>query len=180
MTKLNVLNKKNNVEGIAVELENGRFSIEENGSTKEVAGSTFKRWYKVVTEVLAPVQNELELLLEGATEVEVAVEEEVQTSAVKEVVEVEVGKSQQVATRGGKCEKVITTLAFNNVNVTITEYNGYVCDVVLTNPETNEVEYKSPKMSIKDTLEHMGFQGEELKAARKQLMALKKLAKQAI
>jgi hypothetical protein len=179
MTKLNVLNKKNEVAGVAVELENGRFEITEGTNVKEVAASTFKRWYKVVGEVVevAAPAVELEALLADATEV--TTEEEVAVE-VAPVVAVEVGTAVQLETRGGKTEKVITKLAFNNVDFIITEYNGYVCDVVIANQVTGEVEYKSPKMSIKDALEYMGFTGEEMKAARKQISQMKKAAKLAI
>lgn len=160
MKKLTVLNKRNNVEGIAVELENGRFQIEEAGEVKEVAASTFKRWFKVTGEV----------------------EEVEEVQAVEESTEIVVkdAKAEKQETRGGKCEKIVTKLVFNNAHVVITEYNGYVCDVVIEDMETGEVEYRSPKMSIKDALVHMGFEGEGLKHARKQIMALKKQAKLAI
>jgi acylphosphatase len=176
MKKLNVLNKKNEVAGVAVELENGRFEIVEAGNTKEVAASTFKRWYKVVgevVEVVEPTVAPLEELLADATPVK--------KSQAQEASEVMLeGFANQFATRGGKCEKIITKLLWNDVTFVITEYNGYVCDVTLLNPETGAVEYKSPKMSIKDTLEHLGYTGEELKLARKQLTALKKAAKLAM
>lgn len=46
MEKFIVVNKKNEVEGVAVVMESGRVAVTENGETKEVAASTFKRWYK--------------------------------------------------------------------------------------------------------------------------------------
>jgi hypothetical protein len=176
MTKLNVLNKKNQVAGVAVEVAEGRFQVTEGENVKEVAASTFKRWYKVVGEVVE-AQMELEALLEGAEEVVAPVAKTETQILAQHMPET---SARQYATRGGKCDKVVTNLSFNNVNIIITEYNGYVCDVVLANPVTGEVEYKSPKMSIKDALEHMGFTGEEMKAARKQISQMKKAAQLAM
>ncbi len=162
MTKVSVVNKKNNVEGIAVELESGRFAVTENGNTKEVAASTFKRWYKVIAEIVEPAVT-VEELLEGGTVVESTMPE--------------VNTAVHVETRGGKTEKFIVNVAFNNVNLVITEYDGYVCDVQIVNPSTGEVEYRSAKMSIKDALEHLGFEGQAMKDARKYVSQMKKAAK---
>ncbi len=47
-----IYGKKEKVNGIAVELENGRFQIKlDNGNVKEVAPSTFTRWFKVIEEL---------------------------------------------------------------------------------------------------------------------------------
>lgn len=276
MTKLNVENKKNNEVAVAVELENGRFEITENGVTKEVAASTFKRWYKVIGEA---VQVELEELLQDAEVVEVQLtqmekmilngmrsneyndamdcptyvftaidnsgldskqargvisslvkkdivfvspadhynenetigftekgtevfetadgedcswggpkllkvspatpvsfEEDV-TPQVNEIVAE--AKAEQVETRGGKCEKIVVSIEFGELKFVITEYDGFVCDVTVNNLEGKLI-HKSKKMSIKDALENLGYAGDKLKEARKQIMHMRKVAKQAI
>ena len=175
MTKLNVVNKKNEVAGVAIEMENGRFEIIEAGVAKEVAASTFKRWYKITGEVQEQETNQLEALLEGSEELEqdnVAVTEIPAQHA-------DVQSIRILETRGGKCEKIVLTVLFNELSFVITEYDGYVCDVTLEDAKGNVV-YKSTKMSIKDALEHLGYTGDDLKAARKVIMSLRKEAKQAI
>lgn len=175
MTTFNAINRKNNAEVTAVELETGRFQITEAGNIKEVAASTFKRWYTITGEVVEAVASELDALLEDAQVIETA-------PVAQDEPKVHVtGVAERVQTRGGKCEKVVTVLEFNNAYFQITEYDGFVCDVTILNAKTHEVEYKSPKMSIKDALSTgLGLEGDALKQARKQVMALKKLAKEAI
>lgn len=188
MSKFTVLNKKSNVEGIAVELENGRFEITEAGNTKEVAASTFKRWYKVIAEVVEEVA--VEEVVEVVEEVEVQEEQPAQakpasTRQAKKAESLQmmqalpVNTSREFATKQGqgKCSKVMTKVEFGGYHVVVVEYNNFVCDVALLNTWTDEVEYRSPKMSIKDALEYMGLEGDALKEARKQLMQLKKQCK---
>lgn len=184
MQTLNVLNKKSNVMGTAVKLENGRVEVTENGETKTVAESTFKRWYKIesVVEVVevenkpnVTEQQQLDELLADAEEVNTEVTEKETRQPVQHVDGVHI---EQLETRGGKCTKFVTTVKYNDSIFVITEYNGYVCDVVVT---TGDTVYKSPKMSIKDALENgLGLTGDEIKVARKVIVTARKLAKEQI
>lgn len=51
MKKFKVVERKQKLNGVAVELENGKFQVKlEDGTEKTVAPSTFKRWYKITEE----------------------------------------------------------------------------------------------------------------------------------
>lgn len=166
MQKLKVMNRRNNEKGVATPLENGRFQIVEGGNTKEVAQSTFKRWYKVLGEVQEQTDQQLSVTVEA--------EEEPFSHKDK------IGKASLYTSPARKCTKIVTKIPFGKVFIVITEYNGYVCDVVAKDIYTEEDIYKSSKMSIKDTLKHLGYYGDRLSKARKKIMALKKEAKQSL
>lgn len=92
-------------------------------------------------------------------------------------------------TRGGKTDKVTSQINIKDYLMEITEYDGYITDVRLfkenPNPPENdpdatwELVYKSPKMSLKDTLEWLGLDGEDGKLARKEITAIRKAVKAA-
>lgn len=171
MQKLKVMNRRNNEKGVATPLENGRFEIVEGGNTKEVAQSTFKRWYKVLGEVQEQPEKQLSVTVEA---------EEVPVAEAPFSHKDKIGKASLYTSPARKCTKIVTKIPFGKVFIVITEYDGYVCDVVAKDIYTEEEIYKSSKMSIKDTLKHLGYYGERLSKARKKIMALKKEAKQSL
>ena len=85
-----------------------------------------------------------------------------------------------VGTKGGKCDKTFTSIAMLGKVLNITEYNGFITDVrVLEQKDDELVEiYKSPKMSLKDTLEYLKLDPDQIKAARKEIVALRKQSKE--
>lgn len=92
-------------------------------------------------------------------------------------------------TRGGKTDKVTSQISIKDYLMEITEYAGYITDVRLfkenPNPPENdpdatwELAYKSPKMSLKDTLEWLGLSEDDAKLARKEITAIRKAVKAA-
>jgi hypothetical protein len=92
-------------------------------------------------------------------------------------------------TRGGKTDKVTSLIEINDYLMEITEYAGYITDVRLfkenpeasdTDPESQRVEvYRSPKMSLKDTLEWLGLNEEDMKVARKEITSIRRQVKAA-
>lgn len=174
MQKVHVLDKKANLEGIAV-IGGEKVEVTVNGETKSVAESTFKRWYKVLGEVVeAPAAEEPKQVAVPATVTQT--EEGVQiTLNLQDVV--------ILGTRGGKCQKVEMQIEVNhNQMLHITEYNGFITDVQVFKMAEDgsdwEVAYKSPKMSMRDTLEWMGYNEEQQKSVRKQLIQIRKAAKE--
>lgn len=152
------------------------------------------------------VQDNLDELLEGADEVqegsEPTPEKEIKEAADKKPVakpsaKEEEGHSTEInlidwkthETRGGKTDKVTSIVSVNNLLLHITEYAGYITDVRVQEevpehqiPENDpdarfrEV-YRSPKSSLKDTLEWMQLDTEEAKWARKVITQLRKEVK---
>ncbi len=92
-------------------------------------------------------------------------------------------------TRGGRTDKVTSQISIKGHLMEITEYDGYITDVrVFTEledfPENDpdarwELVYKSPKMSLKDTLEWFGLSDADMKTARKEITAIRKAVKAA-
>jgi hypothetical protein len=92
-------------------------------------------------------------------------------------------------TRGGKTDKVTSQISIKGFLMEITEYDGYITDVRVfeENPEAPEndpdaawkLAYKSPKMSLKDTLEWFGLSVDDMKLARKEITAIRKSVKAA-
>jgi hypothetical protein len=175
---IEVINKRTNQPAVAEVLGNGKVKIFEIDSTeKEIAESTFKRWYKKVN--VKKVEEQPQVAEEQvAPSVEQSSEEE-QTDSSEEEKKFNPAllHSEVQETRGGKCEKVVTIIRFLNFNLEITEYNGFITDVNITNSETGDLVYKSKKMSIKDALNWIGLAGSDLKEAKKEIMALRKKAK---
>lgn len=53
-----VLDKKDNSTALAIKLESGRYTIRyDNGGVKEVAASTFKRWFRITEELKNEVSD---------------------------------------------------------------------------------------------------------------------------
>jgi hypothetical protein len=94
-----------------------------------------------------------------------------------------------VGTRGGKTDKVSSQISIKGYLMDITEYAGYITDVKLYEENPNPPEddpdaewklyYRSPKMSLKDTLEHLGLSADDMKIARKEITAIRKAVKAA-
>lgn len=91
-------------------------------------------------------------------------------------------------TRGGKTDKVISSIRIKEYIMEITEYAGFITDVRLFEeveaPENDpdaalKLAYKSPKMSLKDTLEWLGLNADDMKLARKEITAIRKDVKSA-
>lgn len=173
-----VLNKKTNMEATATQKADGRFEVTEAGVTKEVAGSTFKRWYKVIGEaVAAPVEpKELTSLLEGAEVIEEQEQEQEEVKTVVDQAGATVLAVEQFDNKG-KTTKLVFNIAYGAHNFVITEYDGYVCGVDVLSASTSDLLYKSKKMSIKDALENIGYTGDDLKQAKKEITSKRKAAK---
>lgn len=87
-------------------------------------------------------------------------------------------------TRGGKTEKIKAQIEIRDYLMEITEYDGYISDVLLFErvdeaPEDDpdavvKLAYRSPKMSLKDTLNWLGLSEDDAKIARKQITAIRK------
>lgn len=182
MVVIEVINKRTNQPAVAQVLGNGKVKIVEVDSTeKEVAESTFKRWYKKVN--IKQVEDQPQIAEEQVATAEEQPVEEEQENITEEQQE-ENSKfnpallhSEVQETRGGKCEKIITTIRFLDFNLEITEYNGFITDVCVINCVTGDLVYKSKKMSIKDALNWIGLSGSDLREAKKEIMALRKKAK---
>lgn len=85
---------------------------------------------------------------------------------------VELVDSEYKATE--KHYKSVITLRINHHDLRITEYGGYITDVRVLFVDVNEtgdikeeVLYKSPKMSVRDTLQWMGYDEPQVKALGK-------------
>ena len=142
---------------------------------------------------------ELENLLSGAEEIvdappgdtappEVVVPEPVVDDALEKLgLNIELADWWMEGTKGGKTEKVKSLIRISDFIMEITEYDGYIADVTLLSenkdvPENDpdaamEVVYRSPKMSLKDTLEWMGLDADDAKLARKEITAIRKAVK---
>lgn len=132
-----------------------------------------------------PDQSELDKLLEGGEEVkEDKPKNEKPEDKPALVYNPTLIEGYTSGTKGGKCDKTFTRMSFQKYILDITEYNGFITDVRVQEEVTAEggekelkEVYKSAKMSLKDTLEWMGFTEDEVKVARKEIMALRKVAK---
>lgn len=228
-TTLSVLERRTEKKAIATTTGDGRYELKfEDGESREVAESTFKRLFTVLEdnvqqpestpEAEPEVTNEVEQLPEVETNDEVAEKEEDGLAALlsdaeeikpeakedkpkpEEVVPVnnrleELGLGIKVrdwgieGTKGGKTEKVKSLIEISKYLMEITEYDGYITNVVLfeeldeadvpeNDPDaTTKMVYRSPKMSLKDTLEWMGLGEDDAKLARKEITAIRKQVK---
>lgn len=88
-----------------------------------------------------------------------------------------------------KSFKFFIELDFGKGRMQITEYGGYITDVRLVDVYVKSEEdptivvdelYKSPKMSVRDTLEHMGFDAVQIKEISKEIRQARKAAKQKV
>lgn len=91
-----------------------------------------------------------------------------------------------LGTRGGKTDKVLSHVTIKGYKMEITEYSGFITDVKLfeeceapeNDPDANwRLAYKSPKSSLKDTLEWLGLDADDMKIARKEITAIRKIVK---
>jgi hypothetical protein len=92
-------------------------------------------------------------------------------------------------TRGGKTDRVSSQISIKGYLMEVTEYDGFITDVKLfaENPEAPEndpdakykLAYRSPKMSLKDTLAWLGLSEDDMKLARKEITAIRKAVKSA-
>lgn len=93
------------------------------------------------------------------------------------------------ATRSGKTDKVVSIIKINDYIMEITEYAGYITDVRVfkhddqsadADPNTGLVEvYRSPKMSLRDTLVWLGLSEDDMKIARREITNIRRQVKAA-
>lgn len=185
---LKVMERKTEREALAKELEDGRFFIDfGNEDTKELAASTFRRLYTVLEE---DVQVETVEEVDATPEAKPEPAPKPQERAVEELgLGIKLLDWNMSGTRGGKTDKVTSQISIKDYLMEITEYAGYITDVRLfkenPNPPENdpdatwELAYKSPKMSLRDTLEWLGLSEDDAKLARKEITAIRKAVKAA-
>lgn len=232
---LKVVERKTQRTGVANEIDGGRYGIVFNdGESKEVANSTFKRLFTVtgqeveehMSENETPVQEDapevepenttieeeqespddeeaLNELLAGAQEVASdnvqvqeapsqpqATKDEEKKKAVEDLgLNIEIVDWCMHGTRGGKTDKVTSQIKIKEYLMEITEYAGYITDVRLfeENPDAPiedpdakwKLAYRSVKMSLRDTLQWLGLNEDDMKIARKEITAIRKAVKQA-
>lgn len=182
------MERKTEREALAKELEDGRFFIDfGNEDTKELAASTFRRLYTVLEE---DVQVETVEEVDATPEAKPEPAPKPQERAVEELgLGIKLLDWNMSGTRGGKTDKVTSQISIKDYLMEITEYAGYITDVRLfkenPNPPENdpdatwELAYKSPKMSLRDTLEWLGLSEDDAKLARKEITAIRKAVKAA-
>lgn len=185
---LKVMERKTEREALAKELEDGRFFIDfGNEDTKELAASTFRRLYTVLEE---DVQVETVEEVDATPEAKPEPAPKPQERSVEELgLGIKLLDWNMSGTRGGKTDKVTSQISIKDYLMEITEYAGYITDVRLfkenPNPPENdpdatwELAYKSPKMSLRDTLEWLGLSEDDAKLARKEITAIRKAVKAA-
>lgn len=96
---------------------------------------------------------------------------------------------KMTGTRGGKTDKVTSIISIKGYKMEITEYDGYITDVRLFEENTEapdndpdaqwKLVYRSPKMSLKDTLQWLGLNTDDMKLARKEITSIRKAVKAA-
>ena len=182
------MERKTEREALAKELEDGRFFIDfGNEDTKELAASTFRRLYTVLEE---DVQVETVEEVDATPEAKPEPAPKPQERSVEELgLGIKLLDWNMSGTRGGKTDKVTSQISIKDYLMEITEYAGYITDVRLfkenPNPPENdpdatwELAYKSPKMSLRDTLEWLGLSEDDAKLARKEITAIRKAVKAA-
>lgn len=182
---LAVVSKKDGSTGVAEVLENGRVALTLDGKeVQEVAESTFKRWYKVTGTAPTPVVVPA-LVAAPTPEYKATVYTENEVGS-----RLTLRDCVSTGTRGGKCVKIKVQIELDNVILDMTEYDGFITDVTIVkakpefddnDPEGGwETIYKSPKASLKDALEWLGYDEEMQSSLRKAIMALRKAAKAAL
>lgn len=149
----------------------------------------------IVERALGEVGGELEELLKGGQEVDATEEESSNASDEPAVPVKDLGLNINLinwsmnGTRGGKTDKVTSQISIKGYLMEVTEYDGYITDVRVfkenpTPPENDPdavwtLVYKSPKMSLKDTLTWFGLDSDDMKIARKEITAIRKAVKSA-
>lgn len=73
--------------------------------------------------------------------------------------------------------KSITDIAMDGHMMRIRQNGSYIMAVTIFDAQ-GEVVYDSPKMSVKDALDHLGYTGDHLKNARRQITQIRKQARQ--
>lgn len=164
---------------------------EEVTEVEETEGQT---QLDIVERALGEVGGELEDLLKDGEEVDTPQEETPAEETAKPSID-ELGLNINLinwsmnGTRGGKTDKVTSQISIKGYLMEVTEYDGYITDVRVFQENENVPEndpdalwtlvYKSPKMSLKDTLTWFGLEGEDMKTARKEITAIRKAVKSA-
>lgn len=145
------------------------------------------------TEEKPEVDAELLALMEDGEEIkgpeaETTVEEKPANKALEDLnLNIRLQDWFMEGTKGGKTDKVKSMIEIRDMVMEITEYSGYITDVKLfevnPNPPENDPDanlnlvYRSVKMSLKDTLEWMGLNEDDMKIARKEITAIRKAVK---
>lgn len=152
----------NPVVGGWYEFEDGTVKQFENGPTPEQVGSVIA---EVESKEAEYKQEEKELSKDMPAE------------QAPDLVHVDLVKSNYTKTPSGYKHQVKIKVE-EGVILDILEYGGYITDVRVFNTEGKEI-YRSEKMSLKDTLQHLGYVDERFKSAKRQIVDIRKAAKKA-
>lgn len=189
-----VESKKDNLKGIAVELETGRFKIKmENDDEREVAASTFKRWYRVLEKLEEVVKErpheekpkklrreieEKERQEEKAIELDdTGFTEDMNTYTLRSMLNshedksiVMQGRHKETGTgRKGSTVKLTDTFNFLGFKLVAVYSHVWSVEVKLYDTDSGNLIYISPTGAFKPLFDQLGFNKEQVAKARKEI-----------